>query len=44
MFFCNTIAQRLGSDRRRADGVRVEKLPKIRYIGNSRRDPEDNDF
>ena len=31
---------RIGSNRRGADGVRVEKFPRIHYIANPRRDPE----
>ena len=32
-----------GSNRRRADEVRVEKYPRIHYIADSRRDPEHDD-
>ena len=43
-FFGNSLSQRLGSDRRGADGVRVEKFPRIHYIWNSRRDSKDDDW
>ena len=35
---------RIGSNRRGADGVRVEKFPRIHYIAASRRDPEHDDW
>ena len=44
MVFGNTLSHRFGSDRRGADGVRVDKFPKIHFIADPRRDPEDNDF
>ena len=34
---------RIGSDRRGADGVRVENFPRIHNIADSRRDPEHDD-
>ena len=34
---------RIGSNRRGADGVRVEYFPRIHYIADSRRDPEHDD-
>ena len=40
--FGNALSQRFGSDRRGADGVRVEKFPSIHNIGNSRRDSKDD--
>ena len=30
--------QRCGSNRRRTNGIRVDKFPRIHYVGNSRRD------
>ena len=35
---------RIGSDRRGTNGIRVDKFLRIHHIGNSRRDPEENDF
>ena len=37
-FLENTLSQRFGSDRRGADGVRVDFFHRIHYIVNSRRD------
>ena len=34
-FFRDTLSQRIGSNRRGADGVRVENFPRIHDIGNS---------
>ena len=34
---------RIGSDRRRTNGIRVEKFPRIHNAGNSRRDSKDHD-
>ena len=39
----NAFSQRFGSNRRGADGVRVEKLAMSHYIADSRRDPEHDD-
>ena len=39
----NIPMSRIGSNRRGADGVRVEKFPKIHYIADSLRDPEHDD-
>ena len=36
--------QRIGSNRRGTDGIRVEKFPRIHYIRNSRRDSKDDDL
>ena len=38
------LKKKIGSDRRWADGVRVEKFPRLHYIGNSRRDFKDDDW
>ena len=35
---------RIGSNRRGADGVRVDKFPRIHYIAASRRDPEHDEW
>ena len=37
----NTLFERIGSDRRRTDGIRGETIPRIHNIGSSRRDSED---
>ena len=34
---------RIGSNRRGADGARVEKIPRIHYFADSRRNPEHDD-
>ena len=39
-----TPMSRIGSNRSRADGVRVETFPRIHYIADSRRDPEHDDW
>ena len=38
MVFGDAVPQRFGSNRRGANGIRVENFPRIHYIGNSRRD------
>ena len=40
--FGNTLSQRIGSNRRRTDGIRVENFPRIHYVGRSRRDSKDD--
>ena len=40
----NTLSLSFGSDRRGADGVRVDKFPRIHFVGNSRRDSKDDDW
>ena len=37
------ISQRFGSNRREIDGIRMERFPRIHYVGKSRRDSKDDD-
>ena len=42
MAFGDTLSERFGSNRRGTDGTRVDKYPRIHYVGNSRRDSKDD--
>ena len=42
-WYWNHATEGFGSNRRGADGIRVEKFHRIHYIKNSRRDSQDDD-
>ena len=42
MVLGNTLSQRIGSNWRRTDGIRVEKFPRIHYSGNYHWDSKDD--
>ena len=42
MVFGDMISQRFGSIRWEIDGIRMERFPRIHYVGKSRRDSKDD--